>query len=151
MRVRAAGEPRAAAPARSVAAAGQAAGSLAEGAREAARGSRGRLLRARPHGHRARGAQRSRQARSRGCANLQSVRARLRDARRERQGGAELPARARDGAAGLRHPSQLGVVPVQQRASARIDPRIRQSARQPAVQDTRDRAYQRGPLQHRDR
>jgi hypothetical protein len=78
-----------------------------------------------------------------GCANLQPVRPRLRDARRERKGGAELPARARHGAAGLRHPSQLGLVSVQQRASARIDPEFDKALANPLYKTPR-RADQAG-------
>ena len=80
-------------------------------------------------------------------AHLQHLRPRLRDARREREGRAEFPARARARAAGLRHPAQLGLVPVQQRPAARVDPGIRARAAQSALQDAGDRAHQRRPLQ----
>ncbi len=58
-------------------------------------------------------------------------------------------ARARAG--GLRHPAQLGLVPVQQRQAAPVDSRVRDGAAQPAVQDARDRPHQRRALQRRVR
>ena len=72
--------------------------------------------------------------------HLQHLRPRLRDAGREREGGTEFPARARARAGGLRHPPQLGLVPLQQRPSARVDRRIRDGVAQSAVQDAGDRA-----------
>ena len=71
-------------------------GSKSQGSRGAPRRPRRRLLRARPDGRRARGAHRGRrQLDPNNRADLQLFRPRLRDARRERKGGAEFPARAR--------------------------------------------------------
>ncbi len=152
VRVRAAGEHprRRASP--TVAAAGQAAGSHAEGAREAARGSRGRLLRARPHGHRARGAQRSRRSSIPTNARIYNlfglVYAMLgENAKAEQNFQRALAMAPQD--SDIHH--NWGWYLCSNGRPRESIPEFEKALAQSAVQDARDRADQRGPLQHRDR
>ena len=62
-----------------------------------------------------------------------------------------FPAGAHAGAAGFGSPPELGLVPVHARAGEGIDPRVRAGRGQPALQDARDPADQRRPLQRDDR
>ena len=106
-------------------------------------GARRRLLRTRPDGHRARGTRRGGEARPGQRPDLQHLRARLRLDGRERQGRAELPARALARAAGLRARQNWGWYLCTTGRARESIPEFELARRQPAVQDTRNRVDQR--------
>ena len=135
----------AAAARRAAAAAGSAARSTAP---QLQAGARRRLLRARPDGRRARGAQRGGQARPQQRADLQRLRARLRDAGRERRRPRRISgARWRSRRTTPRSARTGAGILCQTRTRARVDRRVRGGGAQPALPDALDRADQRRQVQ----
>src|SRR5262249_34263412 len=105
-----------------------------------------RLLRTRPDGRRAERAEPGGRGGARVRAGLQCLWARLRDARRGSESRAEFRARAAARAHRLGDPAELGLVSVLAQPRARLASGVRGRGAEPAVQESGDRAAQRGAL-----